>query len=217
MPSPWHVNQLEIVGYAEVLKETMLPSVVPPVFRLKTDPGRALLPPYSFSGGYLCNATEVAPPELEALRDAREITLFDSPLQAQPGYELWVDQRFAWHYEPRAQVDKTLGQIATDSITQAEAALNEGKLEQAERLCSVAISAHDTRVEPLAIKAAIRRMQRNTTGESLMAELAAPALDERSFTQLVNNYCRAAQEPTQPPPCRHSRRWMQGVAALAPT
>jgi hypothetical protein len=206
------VNQLEIVGYAEVLKETMLPSVVPPVFRLKTDPGRALLPPYSFSGGYLCNATEVAPPELEALRDAREITLFDSPLQAQPGYELWVDQRFAWHYEPRAQVDKTLGQIATDSITQAEAALNEGKLEQAERLCSVAISAHDTRVEPLAIKAAIRRMQGNTTGESVMAELAAPVLEEKLFTLLVTDYCVAARGSTRRVPSPHPRRPMQGIA-----
>ena len=191
MPSPWHVNELEIVGYAEVLKETMLPSVVPPAFRLRTDPGRALLPPYSFSGGYLCNATEVAPPELAALRDAREITLFDNPFPAQPGHELWVDQRFAWHYEPRAQVDKTLGQIATDSIRQAGAALKEGKLREAERLCGVAISADDTRVEPLAIKAAIRRMQGNTTGESVMAELAAPVLDERSFTQLVNNYPEA--------------------------
>jgi hypothetical protein len=185
------VNQLEIVGYAEVLKETMLPSVVPPVFRLKTDPGRALLPPYSFSGEYLCNATEVAPPELEALRDAREITLFGNPFPARPGYELWLDQRFAWHYEPRAQADKTLGQIATGSIREAEAALREGKLKEAERLCGVAISADDTRVAPLVLKAAIRRMQRNATGESVMAELAAPALDERSFTQLVNNYPEA--------------------------
>lgn len=196
MPSPWHVNELEIMGYAEVLKETMLPSVVPPVFRLKTDPGRALLPLYSFSGGYLCNATEVAPPELEALRDAREITLFDDPFPAQPGHELWVDQQFAWHYEPRDQINKTLGRIATDSIREAEAALKAGKLEQAERLCGVAISADDTRVEPLAIKAAIRRMQRNTTGESLMAELATPVLEERLFTLLVDAYCPAAQEPT---------------------
>jgi len=37
MATPWNLDDLEIVGYADVLKETVLPSVVPPVFRLKTD------------------------------------------------------------------------------------------------------------------------------------------------------------------------------------
>jgi hypothetical protein len=31
MESPWNVEDLEIVGYANVFKETMLPTVVPPV------------------------------------------------------------------------------------------------------------------------------------------------------------------------------------------
>ena len=31
MTPPWNLDDLEIVGYADVLKETMLPGVVPPV------------------------------------------------------------------------------------------------------------------------------------------------------------------------------------------
>ena len=61
MRIPWNVEDLEIVGYADVLDETMLPSVVPPVFRIKAEPQRAFLPPYSLNAGFLCNATEVPP------------------------------------------------------------------------------------------------------------------------------------------------------------
>jgi hypothetical protein len=194
----------------------MLPSVVPPVFRLKADPRRSLLPPYSFNGGFVCNAAEVAPRELEALRDAREITLFDDPFPAQPGYELWVDQSFQRHYEHRDQAEANLGRIAAASIGQAEAALKEGSLEEAERLAGVAISADDRRVAPLAIKAAVRRLQGNATGESLMAELAAPVLEEGGFSLLVSNYCRSTRGVAQDFQHRPSRRPVQNMATLRP-
>lgn len=210
------VNELEIVGYAEVLKESMLPSIVPPVFRLKTGLRSALLPPYFFNAGLLCNATEVPWPEVEALKEAGEITLFDEPIPAQPGCELWVDQSQDWHYEPRGQVDKTLDEIAIASIENAEAALRAGNLGEAERLSGVAISANDRRVEPLAIKAAIRRVQRSTSGEALMAELAAPALEGRPFGVLVTDYYLSIQMPAQESAHPQSRRSMQGVATVKP-
>jgi hypothetical protein len=38
MATPRLITDLDIVGYATVLKDTMVPSIVPPVFRLKADP-----------------------------------------------------------------------------------------------------------------------------------------------------------------------------------
>ena len=201
MGSSWQVNDLEIVGYAEVLKETMLPSVVPPVFRLKADPQRVLVPPYSFNAGILCNATEVPWPEAEAMRDAREITLFEQPIAARPRYELWLDQSFKPHYEPREQAEKTLDGIATESIERAKAALAAADIKEVERFTGIAISANDRRAEPFAIRAAIRRRQGNKAGEAVMAKLAARAIGEADFAVLVDRYCR-------------SRRPMQGVARL---
>jgi hypothetical protein len=58
---------------------------VPPVFRLRSDANRALLPPYSFNAG-LCNATEVSQSELEDLRDSNEITPFDDAFPAIAGF-----------------------------------------------------------------------------------------------------------------------------------
>jgi hypothetical protein len=200
MATPWNLDDLEIVGYADVLKETMLPSVVPPVFRLKTDSQRAFLPPYSFNAGFLCNATEVPGSEMEELRDSREITLFDDAFPARAGFELWVDQSFQCHYQRLDEVKRKLRAIAEEAIRNAEDALRRDDRQQAERLSGVAISADDRRVEPLAIKAAIRRIQRNSTGERLMAELAAPVLEERLFNLLVDDYCASRQQPAPAAP-----------------
>jgi len=144
------------------------------VYRLKANAHRALLPPYSLNAGFLCNATEVPGAELESLSDAREITLFDRPFPARRDFELWVDQTFQIHYEPLDVARKNLGLIADEAIENAEKALRNGDLQQAERLSGVAISADGRRVEPLAVKAAIRRKQNNKADERLMAELAAP-------------------------------------------
>ncbi|MBM4047614.1 MAG: hypothetical protein FJ279_21115 [Planctomycetes bacterium] len=192
------VRELEIAGYANVLKATMLPVVVPPVFRLKTDPQRIFLPPYSFNAGLLCNATEVDAEEMAALEAAGELTLFEQPFPAQPGFELWIDQSFAHHYEPRSQADQTLLSIARGSIQQAQAALRENNLEEAERLSTVALSADDRLVEPLAVKAAIRRLHKDRVGEQLMRELAADRLSETAFGNLVDSYVALAPQTTSP-------------------
>ncbi|MGA2594954.1 MAG: hypothetical protein ABSH32_34080 [Bryobacteraceae bacterium] len=215
MPNPWNVDDLEVVGYANVLKSDMLPSVVPPVFRLKSSAERALLPPYSFNAGFLCNATEAPQSELEALRDSNDITLFDHAFPARGGFELWIDRAFHWHYQPRDEAGGELSRIAAEAIENATEALRQGNLEEAERLTSVATSANDKRLEPLAIKAAIRRIQGDTAGERLMAELAATALEE-TFNLLVEHYYGAAarKQPTETAPAPVPRRPMQDVARL---
>jgi hypothetical protein len=170
--------------------------VVPPVFRLKADAQRTLLPPYHLNAGFLYNATEIPRSELEDLSGSREITRFDDAFPAHAGFELWVDESFQWHYQPLDEAEWALRRIADEAIQIAEDALRKGDLRQAERLSGVAISADDRRVEPLAIKAAIRRIQKNKTGEHLMAELAAPVLEERLFNLLVDHYYASRQQPT---------------------
>ncbi|MBI3679701.1 MAG: hypothetical protein HY235_04830 [Acidobacteria bacterium] len=216
MRTPWNLDDLEVIGYANVLTESTLPSIVPPVFRLKADHTRAFLPPFSISEGFLWNATEVPVTELEELRDASEITLFHSAFPAQGDYELWVDQAFEYHYQPSGDARQALSRIAAESIGNAEAALARGDIEEADRLSGVAISADSRRVEPLAIKAAIRRMKKDANAEHLMAKLAARALDEGSFALLVGGYCRMTQAKSAP--VMHqlpAQSAMCGMAALS--
>ena len=185
MLSPWPVNDLEIVGYANVLNARMLPSVVPPMFRLRAEPDRTLLPPYAFNGGYLCNAAEVPASELRALADAGEDTLFPEPIAAQADWELWVDESFQPRYEAQDEARAHLDQIAETSRAEAIKMFQQGNLAEADRLASVAISANDRKLDALVIKAAIRRARGDTNGELLMEDLALPIVDRARFLQMV--------------------------------
>jgi hypothetical protein len=151
---------------------------------------------------------------LEELRDSREITLFDNAFPARAGFELWVDQSFQWHYQRLDEVKRKLRAIAEEAIRNAEDALRRDDRQQAERLSGVAISADDRRVEPLAIKAAIRRIQRNSAGERLMAELAAPVMEERLFNLLVDDYCASRQQSAAAAPAPSRRGPMSNVARI---
>lgn len=224
MKPPIAIDLLEIVGYANVLLDSMLPSVVPPVFRLKGKPDVAFVPPYVFNAGYLCNATALSAPELKALEQHQEITLFaDEPLAARRDFELWLDQNRHQHYEPRAHAHAKLLALAKEHIRKAGQALKDGNTADAERFSNVALCADDRLVEPLAIKAALRRLKSDATGEKLMTKLAVPRMTEGVFRKLVDFYCstlpsaRAGCAPaTQPLPDLLSRRPMQGMAGMQP-
>jgi hypothetical protein len=218
------MDGLEIVGYANVLLDSMLPSIVPPVFRLKGNPDEVFVPPYVFNAGYLCNATALSGSELKALEQNQEITPFDGePLAAQRDFELWLDQARHRHYQPRTQAHATLLALAKDHIQMAEQALKDGKTADAERFSGVASCADDRLVEPLAIKAALRRLRKDTTGEGLMTKLAASRMTEGVFRALVDFYCsalapaRTAYAPaTQPLPDLFSIRYMFRMAERHP-
>ena len=199
MGTPWSVEELNIVGYADVLDETMLPSVVPPIFSLRSDPNRYLLPPYAFNAGYLCNATEVPESEIQGLRNDGEITIFSAVIPARAGFELFVDQDFQQHYEAREIAVKWLAAIASEHILEAEKAFRLGQYERADHLASVAISADDRLLAPLVIKAAVYRANGDHAGEQLMAAIALPAMPDNFFRLCVDSYASPDVPPVKNP------------------
>lgn len=195
MANSLRLSELEITGYATVLKETMLPAVVPPVFRLIGDAERAFLPPYSLNAGCLCDATVVGLAELETLRNYGELTLFDEVIPASQGFELWVDLDFAWHYEERVSVERTLQSIANRNIAYAEQALRSGELEEAKRHCGIALSANDRMIDPLAIKAALHAAKDDAAGLRMTQKLAAKMVSAGAFNTLVDKYIQMIAHP----------------------
>ena len=207
------VENLDIAGYADVLNANMLPTIVAPVFRLKTGEGWALLPPYSFNAGLLVGAAKIPASELEDLQVAREITLFTQSFAAVRGFDLWVDQSFEPRYEPRSEAREKLDKIASDAMAKAEVALRSGDLEAAEEFSGIAISANDRKPEPLALKAAIRRIQGNSAGERLFVGLAAPLLAERWFSLMTDGFAALRQDVVPRPARTDGRRPMRDMAA----
>jgi len=189
MADPLRLEELDIIGYANVLDETMLPSIVPPVFQMRSERNRNFLPPYLLNDRCLWNATEVTESEIRDLQAADEISLFQEPFPAQVDFELFVDLEFRPCYKLAGTARVELTAIADSSIIEADNAFRRGAFDEADRLAGIAISADYRKVTPLVIKAAVRRVRKDIDGERLMEVLAKPFVDELLFRQMVDLTC----------------------------
>lgn len=192
MREPLPITDLEVIGYANRLTETTRPAVVPPIFRLKSDPARIFLPPYVIQEGFVCSATETTLAELARLDGAEEATSFGQFLPASRDYELWIDEDGAPRYEPIAVAHAHLREIASRSIGIAVAALARGDDDGAKRACRTAISADDRLIEPLAIIAAIARRRNDRSTDRLMGKLAENRATPSGFEIMVKGYMGSA-------------------------
>ncbi len=210
------LRDLSVVGYADVLNPNMLPSIVPPVFVQRADRTSFILPPFRIDAGVVRNGTTVDQEELADLQAAEEITLFSPSecVDAQQGFELWIDQDFVPRYEPSAIVRARLREIAEEHVNLAVSALKAGHLVEAERYGGIAISANDRRIEPLVIRAVICRLEGNLAGEQLMAEMASSALTSEAFNALVERYQSTLKRPGQAHPAVFAACPTQGMAAV---
>lgn len=198
-----------IEGYANVLNENMRPSVVAPVFSLRSDPARLFVPPYSFHAGFVINATEIDRPELQDLLDRGSITLLNSPLEARREFELWVDEQGKIRYEPWGKTRTLLAEIAERHLDEARRRFAQGEWEEADRLAGVAFAADDRQVTPLVIKAAVRRRQGKPI--ALMAELAKRSVSLDLFAEMVDAFC-PGEAPARKMPMRQPRSPMHQMA-----
>ena len=131
---PLDVSSLQIIGYANVLPASALPSIVPPVFQRKDNPDSILVPPYSFNNGrYLCDATEISASEFESLQSRFEVTPFSTPIDAQKDHELWVDQQGLPQYQSRRETKRLMNLIAKQELTKASTAFGNRELDDAEK------------------------------------------------------------------------------------
>lgn len=105
MTGPVAIESLHVIGYADVLSSTVLPSIVPPIFALNADPDHVLLPPYHLIGDSVWNAHRVTRAEADALQSAHELTFLPDPIPARVGYQMFVDLQFRTDYLPQDSVD----------------------------------------------------------------------------------------------------------------
>lgn len=214
MPAPYPIFSLEIIGYANRLNASMLPAVVPPVFRVKAEPDRILLPAFVIHQGFVCDATERLFTEARHLADAEEITIFEEPLDAQRDFELWIGLDGTPHYEPIPEASSKLKQIAIENIALAETAMRSGDFKTAENCCRIALCADDRLIDSLAISAAISRRTHDSGSERLMEKLALGRATPQGFRFMTNGFFNAAQEPPVAGNDLFAHHSMSGMAAL---
>ncbi len=197
----WSLVDLEIIGYADDRDQSMLPAIVPPVYRSISDPGVVLVPPYTIHFDRVSGATQLPFSEAESLRDRGELTFFlESILAAKNGHQLWLRRTGEVIYQPEPEARRERQQLSGRAVQRAVVALEAHDLDTAEAAASEAILCDDRRVEPFAIKAAIRRIRGNSAGERVMAELTNDLIDSVAFGSLVNHYCSCiSARPPKPP------------------
>ena len=114
-------------------------------------------------------------------------------------------------------VRRELENIAQTHIDQAKAAIRERRFQDAELACGIAIAANSRRVEPFALKAAIRRLDPSghyPSSEALQRHLARTLVDDSTFDALVADACAKAK--SAPPPARRTENPMANMATLHP-
>jgi hypothetical protein len=157
---PVPLEQLEVIGYAEVLPEGKGPAVVPPVFRDHPDPSRCFVPPFRIAENWLINPQCVSFTEVQHLANAESLTLFKgAPLPAQAGHKLWVDVNSGVHYEPGSTANRHLQAIYEQRLDAATAALRQGRIDEAEEEAGIALAADETKLESDALLAACHALR----------------------------------------------------------
>lgn len=197
--STWDLNDLEIIGYGDVLPHSMLPAIVPPVFRSISNPAVVLVPPYALHFDTVAGATIISAEEAGHLGASEELTLFlDPPIQSQPGHSLWLRRDGTREYQPFYDVRHELDRQSADAVGRATKALSAGDLAAAEAAASEAILCNDRRADAFAIKAAIRRIKNNPVGEELMADLARTLCNPEAFEAQVARFTNTATKKPLP-------------------
>lgn len=198
MSSAFSFSELEVAGYSDRLLKEVTPAVVPPLFRLKNQPDRYVVPPFRYQDGKVINGTVLTEPEVRKLDGEERITLFKEVFAAQERYELWLDQDLIPHYEVASAVRERLSEIAAEEKRLAEEALAEGHFDDAERHCRSAVAANDRSISQIALAAAIAQAKGNPIRVERMRDVAEQAGDLHGFEVCLEHYlkrlCRGPRE-----------------------
>jgi len=179
------IDQLWVIGYATKLTPLMVPTEVTPIFKYAKEPQSVVFPPFVISGDTINEATISTQHEFDMFVEAGQVTATRFPILAKANHTLWVGDNMDCCYEESVFARARLHVFAVEATSAALTALVHNNLLEAERESSVAISADDTMVDPLAIKAALRRHTGNETGYTVMLKMACGMCTPEYFSERV--------------------------------
>ena len=121
--------RLKLVGYANSLKDSMLPSVEAPVFQIEGTED-FMVPPAKGTElgfeGYIIDRAVYR----ELVLDER-ITEIPVHFEARPKHCLWIDEKRNVHYEPVELASKNLDELAESYLKKGRRLLEEKSIEDA--------------------------------------------------------------------------------------
>lgn len=205
MAKTHNLADLEIVGYSNVLTVDLVPRIVPPIFRFRSDPARLLIPPFRLVDDHVEGGIEGDESDLDRFVGSEQATRIQPPIQARPVHHLWIDQRFKPHYGAEGKVIERLRAVAKKNIPLAWAAIHKEDFDKALQLAQTAIAADELSLDALLVKAVVDKLTGHDDRAAVLSDIAAVTYPGVSFDALVDECSRthaAAVAPPVPVPAR---------------
>ncbi len=195
---PVQLDQLDVIGYADVLPNGRGPAIVPPIFCDRSEPDLCYCPPFRIAGNWLLDPQCVAFAEIEDWVRAEHASLPDDfSRPALPDHQLWVDEDGQVMYEPIAEANRKLGAIYRTHLSAGEVALREGRLDDASRQAGIALAANVRALEPRALMATCHALN-GKEKQALFLKQAAESMGHtpESFAACMERYAETVPSDT---------------------
>jgi hypothetical protein len=176
MENIYYASALSVIGYADVINKTSVPRRVAPIFANwewsncvlpALESSQCLFPPFRLVDDLVIGGI-IAP-----LSDFKEfigekVTSIVPKLPAVPQGMLWIDEKLGVHYGPQNIENNKLYELAAEKVKQGLNAFKSGNLEEALKCARWACAANQKSLKPIALEAAIYKIQENEPGFNLM-------------------------------------------------
>jgi len=188
MSYPTSLNNLFIIGYADRTLPVLCPCVVPPVFVIDNDVSSVLRPPFKLVDNFVIGG--FWDDKYSWLEDVMKgkVTQIEVPIKAQPNYVLWLDSEMALHYDQKESFDAKMKTFSEEHIQMANEYLKAGDLNMAVKKAAKAFNADARRVDPLLMKAAIRKYEGVYSEYKFLFRMAERRLTKEGFDFIVDGY-----------------------------
>ncbi len=153
MSEIFQLNDLELVGYLEVpILQPAMPRVLSAIFAIR-DSTKILFPPYTLGLQEVMGPVMSTRDEFNDLVAREEVSTYHVT-QAQPDYEIWIDDEGCIRYDPGHVARKRLVEIFEARCRKAKDALASGSWAEARAHAIVAYSANPRSLDALGYRAA---------------------------------------------------------------
>ncbi|MBK8727751.1 MAG: hypothetical protein IPL96_17365 [Holophagaceae bacterium] len=193
------LSQLEIVGYADVLRAGTIPRRVAPIFRYIEDKtlidarARGVFPPFRLIDEFVLNGTVAPMSDLEAGISAHRATRLGAPIPACPSSLLWIDENLIPHYGPHKEVNADLQAQARERYKLAKTKFLLGQYDAARSLARWACAADPRLWLALALQAAMRQLESKPAEVELLEDYASEYVDASDFHSWIELLIREYQ------------------------
>jgi len=207
------ITTLNVVGYSDALSKdgSCWPCIVPPIYQMKENLEKIILPPFKLEGEYINGGVYDFYSLLEGWEQHGSCT--QVPIRdALPNHTLWVDENGMVQYEPTDIVKEKLQQISQKNIKQAELALRMGDLKTANDCAQISCNANEGGIESIAIHIVVDKLQGDKRTAKFLQRMAFEnGHSKEDLNKLIEKYQSMYKETYSEEDLNSIREKIEGV------